>query len=130
MRVMLAAHMDEVGLMVVGHDSDGFLQVRSVGGIDARLLPGVLLWVGPERIPGVIGAKPIHLVQQEESRKVAKIEQLVVDVGAKSKDEAKALAPLGTKNRIQTLMVKGKTPSYTARPTIVSPLNTANSSPA
>jgi putative aminopeptidase FrvX len=96
MRVMLAAHMDEVGLMVVGHDSDGFLQVRSVGGIDARLLPGVLLWVGPERIPGVIGIKPVHLVQQEESRKVATIEQLVVDVGAKSKDEASALAPLGT----------------------------------
>jgi endoglucanase len=67
-----------------------------VGGIDARLLPGVLLSVGPERIPGVIGVKPIHLVQQEESRKVATIEQLVVDVGAKNKDEAKALAPLGT----------------------------------
>jgi putative aminopeptidase FrvX len=96
MRVMLAAHMDEVGLMVVGHDSDGFLQVRSVGGIDARLLPGVLLQVGPERIPGIIGIKPVHLVQQEESRKVATIEQLVVDVGAKSKDEAGALAPLGT----------------------------------
>jgi putative aminopeptidase FrvX len=96
MRVMLAAHMDEVGLMVVGHDSDGFLQVRPVGGIDARLLPGVLLWVGPERIPGIIGIKPVHLVQQEESRKVATIEQLVVDVGAKSKDEAGTLAPLGT----------------------------------
>jgi putative aminopeptidase FrvX len=96
MRVMLAAHMDEIGLMVVGHDSDGFLQVRAVGGIDPRLLPGVLLQVGPDRIPGVIGIKPIHLLKREEGEKALKIEDLVVDVGAKGKDEAKGLAPLGT----------------------------------
>ena len=95
MRVMLAAHMDEVGLMVVGHDNDGFLRVRSVGGIDPRLLPGTLLQVGSERIYGVIGVKPIHLLK-ENADKVAKLEDLVVDVGAKSKDEARKLAPLGT----------------------------------
>ena len=95
MRVMLAAHMDEVGLMVVGHDNDGFLRVRSVGGIDPRLLPGTLLQVGSERISGVIGIKPIHLLK-ENADKVAKLEDLVVDVGAKSKDEARKLAPLGT----------------------------------
>lgn len=96
MRVMLAAHMDEVGLMVVGHDKDGFLRVRSVGGIDARLLPGTLLQVGPERIPGVIGVKPVHLLEKEEGEKVPKLEDLVVDIGARSKDEARKLAPLGT----------------------------------
>jgi len=96
LRVMLAAHMDEVGLMVVGHDGDGFLQVRAVGGIDARLLPGVLLYVGPERIPGVIGVKPIHLLEPEQRDRVTRIENLLVDVGAKSKDEAGKLAPLGT----------------------------------
>ena len=95
MRVMLAAHMDEVGLMVVGHDNDGFLRVRSVGGIDPRLLPGTLLQVGSERISGVIGVKPIHLLK-DNGDKVAKLEDLVVDVGAKSKDEARKLAPLGT----------------------------------
>ncbi len=95
MRVMLAAHMDEVGLMVVGHDNDGFLRVRSVGGIDPRLLPGTLLQVGSERIYGVIGVKPIHLLK-ENADKVAKLEDLVVDIGAKSKDEARKLAPLGT----------------------------------
>ncbi|MBE9472607.1 MAG: M42 family metallopeptidase [Chloroflexi bacterium] len=95
MRVMLAAHMDEVGLMVVGHDNDGFLRVRSVGGIDPRVLPGTLLQVGPGRIYGVIGVKPIHLLK-ENADKVAKLEDLVVDVGAKSKDEARKLAPLGT----------------------------------
>ncbi|MFQ6102476.1 MAG: M42 family metallopeptidase [Anaerolineae bacterium] len=95
-RVMLDAHMDEVGLMVVGHDNDGFLRVRTVGGIDPRLLPGTLLQVGSKRIPGVIGVKPIHLLKEDEGEKVPKIEDLVVDVGAKDKDEAKKLAPLGT----------------------------------
>ncbi|MEE8392569.1 MAG: M42 family metallopeptidase [Anaerolineae bacterium] len=96
MRVMLDAHMDEVGLMVVGHNSDGFLHVRTVGGIDSRLLPGALLRVGSERIPGVIGIKPVHLLSGNEDQKAPKIKDLVVDVGAKSKNEAKALAPVGT----------------------------------
>jgi putative aminopeptidase FrvX len=96
LRVMLDAHMDEVGLMVVGHDSDGFLRVRTVGGIDPRLLPGAILQVGPERIPGVIGVKPIHLLRGDEGQKVSKIDDLVVDIGARSKEEAQKLAPLGT----------------------------------
>jgi putative aminopeptidase FrvX len=96
MRVMLDAHTDEVGLMVVGHDGDGFLQIRTVGGIDPRLLPGTLLRVGPDRIPGVIGIKPVHLLSGEEGSRAPKIKDLVVDIGAKSKDEAKKLAPLGT----------------------------------
>ncbi|MFN2269825.1 MAG: M42 family metallopeptidase [Anaerolineae bacterium] len=96
LRVMLAAHMDEIGLMVVGHDNDGFLKVRAVGGIDPRLLPGALFRVGPERVPGVIGLKPVHLLKEEEGEKVLQIEDLVVDIGAKGKDEAKKLAPLGT----------------------------------
>jgi len=96
LRVMLDAHMDEIGLMVVGHDSDGFLRVRAVGGIDPRLIPGTLFHVGPDRIPGVIGIKPIHLLTDQESQKVSKIEDLVVDIGAKSKDEADKLAPVGT----------------------------------
>ena len=96
MRVMVAAHMDEVGLMVVDHDDNGLLKVWAVGGIDSRLLPGTLLTVGTDRIPGVIGIKPIHLVESDEMDKVSKIDDLAVDVGAKSKDEAQKLAPLGT----------------------------------
>ncbi len=96
MRVMLDAHMDEIGLMVVDHDGDGFLRVRAVGGIDSRLLPSTRLVVGPDRVPGVIGVKPIHLLQAGEGSKVPSIEDLVVDIGASSKDEAKKLAPLGS----------------------------------
>jgi putative aminopeptidase FrvX len=97
LRVMLDAHMDEVGLMVVGYDIDGhgFLKVRSVGGIDPRLLPGALLRVGPDRIPGVVGIKPIHLFEEKDKR-VLKLKELVVDIGAKDKEEAKKLAPVGT----------------------------------
>ncbi|NLF00306.1 MAG: M42 family metallopeptidase [Anaerolineales bacterium] len=96
LRVMVAAHMDEVGLMVVGHDGDGFLKVRAVGGVDPRLLPGRVLQVGDGAIPGVIGVKPIHLLEQGEGEKAPPLENLVVDIGASSKDEAERLAPLGT----------------------------------
>ena len=96
MRVMLAAHMDEVGLMVVDHDAKGLLKVQAVGGIDARLLPGTLVAVGRDRISGVIGIKPIHMVESDEMKKVSKIEDLMIDIGAKKKDEAEEAAPLGT----------------------------------
>ncbi len=96
MRVLLTAHMDEVGLMVVGHDDSGVLRVRTIGGIDDRVLPGAMVLVGPDRIPGVIGLKPIHLLEKGESAKVTRIRQLAVDVGAKGKEEAQRLAPLGT----------------------------------
>lgn len=96
LRVMLSAHMDEIGLMVVGHDGDGFLRVDAVGGIDPRLLPGTTVLVGPEHMPGVIGIKPIHLAKEDERERVLQIEDLAVDVGANGKDEAKKLAPLGT----------------------------------
>jgi len=96
LRVMVSAHMDEVGLMTVGHTSDGFLQVRSVGGLDARILPGTLWQVGSDCLPGVIGLKPIHLLEDGEDKKVAKVKDLVVDIGAESKGEAEKLAPVGT----------------------------------
>lgn len=96
LRVLVTAHMDEIGLMVIGHDDPGMLKVRPIGGIDPRVLPGVQVWVGPDRIPGVIGLKPVHLLEEGEAEKVAPIEQLRVDIGAKGKEEAKNLAPVGT----------------------------------
>lgn len=96
LRVMISAHMDEVGLMTIGHNSDGLLEVRSVGGLDPRVLPGSIWEVGPARLPGIIGIKPIHLLKNSESEKVADIENLFVDIGATSKGEAQKLAPVGT----------------------------------
>jgi len=96
MRVLLTAHMDEVGLMVIGHDEKGGLRVRTIGGIDERVLAGKAVWVGSERIPGVIGLKPIHLLEKKERSEVTPLRQLVIDIGAEGKEEARRLAPVGT----------------------------------
>lgn len=96
LRVLVAAHMDEVGLMVMGHDGDGYLRVHEVGSIDARMLPGKRLLVGPQRIPGVIGLKPVHLLGDQEEDAIPKIEDLGLDIGARSKEEAQKLAPVGS----------------------------------
>jgi putative aminopeptidase FrvX len=95
LRVMVAAHMDEVGLMITGHEGNGGLKFRSVGGIPSQTLAGKRVQIGPNRVPGVIGLKPTHLVKREESLKVTKMEALVIDVGASSKEEAEGIAKLG-----------------------------------
>lgn len=109
LRVMVDAHMDEVGMMVNGHDSNGMLKVASVGGLDARLLPGLRVLVGPERTPGVIGVKPVHLLNGGDRDKVTQIDSLRVDIGAGSKDAAKSKAPLGTRIGFLSEFVVGET---------------------
>ncbi len=94
-KVMLAAHMDEVGLMITGYDASGGLRFRAVGGIDDRLLPGKFVLVGPERIPGVIGVKPVHLLKGDEGKQVVKMDAMVIDIGATSKEEAGKLVEIG-----------------------------------
>ena len=80
-RVMLAAHMDEVGFMIIHDDSDGLFRFETVGGLDERQLFGKPVWVGADRIPGVIGAKPIHLTTSSERGKSIPIDSLRIDVG-------------------------------------------------
>ena len=95
-RVMLAAHMDEVGLMVVGHTGEGFLKFRYVGGIDDRVMPGLRVQLGSERVIGVVGVKAIHHVKPADREKPVPRESLVIDIGASTKSEAEGIAPLGT----------------------------------
>lgn len=80
-RVMLAAHMDEIGFMISDDDEEGAFRFALVGGIDERQLPGKPVWVGRERIPGVIGAKPIHLTKADERRSTISLDSLRIDVG-------------------------------------------------
>ncbi len=94
-KVMVAAHMDEVGLMITGYDGSGGLRFQPVGGIDDRVLPGKVLLVGPDKIPGVIGAKPIHLLKDDEGKQVIKTDAMVIDIGASSKEETEKLVKLG-----------------------------------
>lgn len=65
-KLMVSAHMDEVGLMVTDITSDGYLKFDEVGGIDRRVLPGKRVCVGRNGLNGVIGVKPIHLTNGDE----------------------------------------------------------------
>ena len=90
LRVMVSAHMDEVGLMVVSLGSDGLLKFETVGSIDDRHLLGKPVWVGTDRLPGFIGAKPIHLMKREETEQIVKVDAMSIDIGAGSKAAAEA----------------------------------------
>lgn len=94
-RVMLAAHMDEVGFMISGYERSGMLKFRKVGGIDDRVLVSKGVRIGKDRIPGVIGAKPIHLQEPRERETPLRADQLYIDIGAKGKEEAEKKVPLG-----------------------------------
>ncbi len=81
LKVMLAAHMDEVGFMVVESEEGGLFRLVTVGGIDTRYLPGKPVQAGKDHIPGVIGAKPIHLTKKDEMKSAFELETLRLDVG-------------------------------------------------
>ena len=85
LRVMLAAHMDEVGFMLTAEDGDGIYRFEIVGGIDVRHLPGKALQVGRNHVPAVIGAKPIHLTDADERKRAMSLETLRIEVGPESK---------------------------------------------
>lgn len=89
MRVMLAAHMDEIGFMITQDNDKGIFRFDTVGGIDARQLPGKPVWVGADRIPGVIGAKPIHLTKPSEREQTISIDTLRIDVGPENAKKVK-----------------------------------------
>jgi endoglucanase len=94
-RVMVAAHMDEVGLMITHVDDNGLLHFAKVGGIDDRILPAKVVLIGKERIPGAIIIKPVHLTSDSERKKVVSADQLAIDIGATSKSEAEKLIDKG-----------------------------------
>ncbi len=94
-KIMLAAHMDEVGLMVKAIDENGFIKFLPVGGIDSRVLVSKVVEIGTNRVKGVIGAKAIHLQEPDERKKALKPKQLYIDIGAKSKSEAEKVVSVG-----------------------------------
>jgi len=94
-KVMLCAHMDEVGLIVTGIGDNGMIRFHTIGGMDDRVLVSKRVSVGPERIPGVIGAKAIHLQERDERTKALKQRQLYIDIGVKNKEAAEKFVHLG-----------------------------------
>lgn len=94
-KLMLAAHMDEVGLIVHTITDEGYLKFANVGGIDRRVLIGKRVLVGEKQLPGVIGLKAYHLTSAEEEKNVPKLKDFYIDIGAKSGDEAREYVSLG-----------------------------------
>lgn len=86
-RILLAAHMDEIALMIIEITESGFLKFKSVGGIDPRVILSKPVRIN-ESITGVIGAKAIHLQKAGERRKTLGFDQMYIDIGAKSREEA------------------------------------------
>ncbi|MFQ6080899.1 MAG: M42 family metallopeptidase [Candidatus Bathyarchaeia archaeon] len=91
--VMLAAHMDEIGLMVKNITKDGFIQFAKIGGIDDRILIAQRVIVHTDKGPleGIIGSKPPHILKEEEKKKVIEADNLFIDVGANSKEDAQKM---------------------------------------
>jgi endoglucanase len=96
-RVAVVGHIDEIGLIVHHIDDEGYLWFTGVGGWDPVILVGqrVEVCTREGRIPGVVGKKPIHLLKEEERKKVPELRSLHVDVGAGDGEEARSLVRIG-----------------------------------
>ncbi len=92
-KIMIDAHMDEVGLIVSYITSDGFLKFHNVGGINEKVLLGRAVKVNG--LTGVIGIKPVHLVSKDKLKDIPDMDDLCIDIGATSKEEAEKYVSLG-----------------------------------
>jgi endoglucanase len=90
-------HIDEIGLIVTHIDDEGFLRFAGVGGWDPQILVGqrVELATRDGVVPGVVGRKPIHLLKEEDRKKVAELRELHIDIGAKDGDQARSMVRIG-----------------------------------
>ena len=98
-RVMLDAHMDEVGFMIVADEGEGIYRFETVGGIDVRHLLGKQVYVGKDRTPGVIGGKPVHLMEAGEYTRKVPVDGLRIDLGLAGKAKVGDRAGFATKFR-------------------------------
>lgn len=95
-RIMLAGHLDEIGLQIVHITDDGLLFFAGIGGHDTMVPIGQRVWIhGTKRVAGVIGRKPIHLLEGDEKDKRPKLHDLWIDIGAKSRAEAEKVVSIG-----------------------------------
>jgi tetrahedral aminopeptidase len=97
LRVMLAGHCDQIGLIVQHIDDEGFLYVQPIGGWDPQVLIGqrMTVWADSGPVPGVIARKPIHLLNEDERKQVPKMKDLWLDIGATSKEDAQKVVRVG-----------------------------------
>ncbi len=96
-KIMLTGHCDEIGLMVINISNEGYIYFSNIGGIDTTILPGLEVKIHSRKgeVKGVIGKKPIHLLDSEERKKEVKISDLWIDIGAKNKTDAQKYVSVG-----------------------------------
>lgn len=94
LKIMIAAHMDEVGLMVTDIDERGFVHFRVVRGVDPKTLPAQEVIIhGKKEVFGVIGARPPHVLTQEELKKAIDVDDMLIDTGMKKEDIKNIISP-------------------------------------
>ncbi len=94
-KVMLSAHMDEVGYIVTYICDNGFLKFTNVGGVDSKVTLGKTVTVGEKNTKGVIGSKAIHLCKGDEETTAPSLDKLYIDIGAKNKENAEKYVEIG-----------------------------------
>lgn len=94
-KVMVSAHMDEVGMIVTYINPDGTIKVSPVGGIDPRVVFGRRVKIGKTGIFGVVGGKAVHNLSADERKKSVPFDKLVIDIGCDSREETEKLVALG-----------------------------------
>lgn len=92
-KVLVCAHMDEVGLMVTHVERDGAIRFEPVGGIDPRVVLAKVVRIGDDRIPGAIGVKPIHLLEASERGRVLQFDQMSIDTGMSAEEAGRKVTP-------------------------------------
>jgi len=106
-KIMVSAHMDEVGFMICDIDSDGYLKFCTVGGIDPRVLSSRAVTVGDEnrQTDGIIGSLAIHHQNAEDRKKITPIDKMYIDIGANSKEDAEKYVGIGDFGTFKTNFV-------------------------
>ncbi len=93
--IMVAAHMDEVGFLISDITDDGFLRFVMAGGLDPKVILACPVRIGKNRVKGVIGIKAVHLTKGDERKKLPAIEDMYIDIGATSREEAEKYVTIG-----------------------------------
>ncbi len=94
-KIALTTNIDEIGFIINSINKEGTLKFFTLGNIDKRVIPGKRVFIGKNKIPGVIGIKPIHLQTKDERGKICPIEDLFIDIGTYSKEETEKIISIG-----------------------------------
>ncbi len=94
-KIMVCAHMDEVGFIITEITENGFLRFQTLGGIETTVLSSKKVLIGKNSVPGIICAKAIHLQKPDEVTTPLKLKDLYIDIGAKDKKSAEKLVSMG-----------------------------------